>query len=57
MRGLTLRLLAEITPHSRAGRADGLAERLWRDMAIALIDWNQISVHDHIGRLVLFGSR
>ena len=57
MRRLALRLLAEIAPDRRTGRADRLAQRLRRDMAVADLDRNRIGLDDDVLRLVLFRAR
>src|SRR5260370_40861803 len=57
MWGLTLRLLAEIAPHRRSRRADRLAQGLWNDMAVALLDGDLVGVDDEIVRLVFPRAR
>src|SRR5260370_37726834 len=57
MRRLALRLLAEIAPYRRPRGADRLAQRLRREMAIALLDGNLVSVDHEISRLVFFRAR
>src|SRR5271165_1961724 len=49
------RLLAEVAPVRRPGGADCLAERLWSEMAVALLDRDRVSVDDEIARFVPLG--
>ncbi len=54
---MALGLLAEIAPDRRAGGADRLAQRLRRDMPVALIDRDRVGLDDDVLLLVLFRPR
>src|SRR5271166_3712172 len=56
-RRVALGLLAEIAPDRRPGGADRLAQRLRRDMPVALIDRDRIGLDDEVLLLVLFRPR
>jgi hypothetical protein len=50
-------LLAEIAPDRRPGGADRLAQRLRRDMPVALIDRDRVRLDDEVLLLVLLRPR
>src|SRR5271166_4401301 len=52
-----MRLLAEVAPYRRPGGADRLAQRLRRDVPIALLDRNRVGLDDEVGGFVGFGAR